>query len=53
MHLKLKPADESVKALYEDHTSYHEGDSGLDLFTTEDIIIPHIKEALRGGEAIS
>ena len=40
MHLKLKPADESVKALYEDHTSYHEGDSGLDLFTTEDIIIP-------------
>ena len=40
MHLKLKPADESVKALYEDHTSYHEGDSGLDLFTTEDITIP-------------
>jgi len=40
MHLKLKPENESVKALYENHTSYHEGDSGLDLFTTNDIVIP-------------
>ena len=40
MHLKLKPDNESVKALYENHTSYHEGDSGLDLFTTNDIVIP-------------
>tara|TARA_Y100000817_G_scaffold311892_1_gene304798 strand:+ start:6142 stop:6600 length:459 start_codon:yes stop_codon:yes gene_type:complete len=40
MHLKLKPENESVKMLYEHHNSYHEGDSGLDLFTTEDIIVP-------------
>jgi len=40
MHLKLKPENESVKAFYENHTSYHEGDSGLDLFITEDITIP-------------
>ena len=30
---------EWVKKHYE-HSTYHEGDSGLDLFTTEDIIIP-------------
>ena len=41
MHLKLKPESEAVKSLYENHTSYHEGDSGLDLFTTMDIVIPH------------
>ena len=40
MHLKLKPESEAVKLLYENHTCYHEGDSGLDLFTTMDIVIP-------------
>ena len=40
MHLKIKPENGAVKVLYENHTSYHEGDSGLDLFTTEDITIP-------------
>ena len=39
MHLKLKPENESVKALYEHHISYHEGDSGLDLFIPEDVEI--------------
>ena len=40
MHIKIKPENESVKGLYENHTTYHDGDSGLDLFTTEDITIP-------------
>tara|TARA_B100001094_G_scaffold308685_1_gene341586 strand:- start:1391 stop:1852 length:462 start_codon:yes stop_codon:yes gene_type:complete len=40
MHLKLKPNDDSVQALYTNHSSYHEGDAGLDLFITRDITIP-------------
>jgi len=40
MHLKLKPQSNSIRVLYENHTSYHEGDSGLDLFVTERIIVP-------------
>ena len=37
--LYLKPEDESVEQLYKTHSSYHEGDSGLDLFTPEDVLI--------------
>ena len=40
MHLKIKPESEAVKRFYENHSSYHEGDSGLDLFVTERITIP-------------
>ena len=40
MHLKLQPSNPGVKAIYENHTSYHEGDSGLDLFVPVDIIVP-------------
>ncbi len=40
MHLKIKPDNEAVKAMYDNHTEYHEGDSGLDLFVTEEINIP-------------
>ena len=40
MHLKIKPVNTIVKNFYENHTTFHEGDSGLDLFVTENIIIP-------------
>ena len=40
MHLKIKSNLNSIRTLYENHTSYHKGDSGLDLFTYERIIIP-------------
>ena len=40
MHLKVKASNQSVYDLYNHHTSYHEGDSGLDLFVTEDVVVP-------------
>ena len=30
----------TVKNFYENHSTFHEGDSGLDLFVTENIVIP-------------
>ena len=35
--LYLKPEDESVEQFYKNYSSYHEGDSGLDLFVPNDI----------------
>jgi dUTP pyrophosphatase len=40
MHLKLKPQTDNIRTLYENHTNYHEGDSGLDLFVTERMVVP-------------
>jgi dUTP pyrophosphatase len=39
MHLKILPDNESVYNQYLHHSTYHEGDSGLDLYFTEDITI--------------
>jgi dUTP pyrophosphatase len=39
MHLKILPDNESVYNQYLTHSTYHDGDSGLDLFFTEDITI--------------
>ena len=39
MHLKILPDNESVYNQYIIHSTYHEGDSGLDLLFTEDITI--------------
>ena len=39
MLLKLKPSTNEVKDMYDNHGTYHVGDSGLDLFVPEDIII--------------
>jgi len=39
MFLKLKPMSDSVKAMYRNHGSFHEGDSGLDVFFPEDVTI--------------
>ena len=40
MHLKIKPVNDTVKGFYENHANFHEGESGLDLFVTEKIIVP-------------
>lgn len=35
--LYLKPENESIEYFYKNHSSHHEGDSGLDLFVPNDI----------------
>jgi len=40
MHLRIKTDNITLWSNYENHTSYHLGDSGLDLFTPIDIIVP-------------
>lgn len=40
MKFLLVPTDKSVRELYENHGTYHEGDSGLDLFVVKDQAIP-------------
>tara|TARA_Y100000389_G_scaffold175974_1_gene187140 strand:+ start:778 stop:1230 length:453 start_codon:yes stop_codon:yes gene_type:complete len=37
MHLKIKAENPSV---YENHTHYNEGDSGLDVFCPENLVVP-------------
>lgn len=39
MHLKILPDNQHVADLYINHSTYHEGDSGLDLFFIENINI--------------
>ena len=39
MKLHIKIINQSVKELYENHNTYHEGDSGLDLFFCEELYI--------------
>jgi dUTP pyrophosphatase len=42
MHLKILPENQEVLSLYENHSTYHEGDSGLDVFFPFDVDIgPH------------
>jgi dUTP pyrophosphatase len=42
MFLRIQPISDSVKVLYRNHQSFHEGDSGLDVFFAEDEVIePH------------
>jgi dUTP pyrophosphatase len=40
MQFLIKPANDDVKELYKNHSTYHEGDSGLDLFIIQDEVIP-------------
>ena len=40
MHLKIKPENQAVKASYENHSEFHAGDSGLDLFVQGEVIVP-------------
>ena len=39
MHFLIRPFSEIVKAFYENHGSFHEGDAGLDLFIIENMTI--------------
>ena len=42
MKLNILPANENVSEFYQNHSTYHEGDSGLDLFFPERVTIePH------------
>ena len=40
MKFQIKPSSEEVKQMYENHSTYHEGDCGLDLFVVNDLVIP-------------
>lgn len=40
MKFLIKPNDESVKQMYVNHSTYHNSDSGLDLFIVKDEVIP-------------
>lgn len=39
MHLLIKPENEEVKQFYLNHSTYHDGDAGLDLFCPETVVI--------------
>ena len=36
MHLKIKPFNNFIKSLYENHGNFHDGDAGIDLFVIEE-----------------
>ena len=36
MKLRIKPFNDKAKALYENHSHFHSGDAGLDLFVVDD-----------------
>lgn len=40
MHLYILPETSAVDNLYSSHSTFHEGDSGLDLFFIEEEVIP-------------
>jgi dUTP pyrophosphatase len=39
MFLKILPENQEVLSLYENHSTYHAGDSGLDLFFPEEVVV--------------
>ena len=41
MKLLLKPLTEDLRNIYEGHSSYNEGDSGLDLFFPKDTTLKY------------
>jgi dUTP pyrophosphatase len=48
MKFLIKPLSSEVKYIYENHSTYHQGDSGLDLFIVKDEVIPPGKTLLLG-----
>jgi dUTP pyrophosphatase len=38
--LRIKPDNDEVKAMYENHGKFHDGDDGLDLYVPETVTIP-------------
>lgn len=50
MHVKIKINDVETRVLYENHSSFHEGDAGLDIFTpTKTVIMPLSKGIIKTG----
>ena len=45
MHLKIKPRNELISKMYENHGQFHYGDAGLDLFIVQKQIIESGKTA--------
>jgi dUTP pyrophosphatase len=39
MYIKLLPDNQIINNMYQDHSTYHEGDSGLDVFFIDDVNI--------------
>ena len=46
MHLKIKPKNELIFEMYENHGQFHDGDAGLDLFIVQNQIIEAGKTAM-------
>ena len=40
MKLRIKPFNDKARTLYENHSHFHTGDAGLDLFVVDDQVIP-------------
>jgi len=39
MNLKIKPLSDDIYSMYNNHSHFHQGDAGLDLFITKDQVI--------------
>ena len=39
MNLKVKPFSDDIYSMYKNHSHFHQGDAGLDLFITKDQVI--------------
>ena len=50
MHVKIKINDTKTQELYKNHSSFHEGDAGLDIFTpSKTVIMPLSKGIIETG----
>ena len=43
VHIRILPDNQEVAELYANHSTYHEGDSGLDLFFPDEVMLVHEK----------
>ena len=39
MNLKVKPFSDDIYSMYKNHSHFHQGDAGLDLFITKDQVV--------------
>ncbi len=46
MHIQIKINDAKTRTFYENHSSFHEGDAGLDIFTPSEIVIPPLSKGI-------
>ena len=47
MNLKIKPVNEVVRKMYENHSHFHQGDSGLDLYIIDISCLKSLKDKIR------